>query len=349
MSNKTKTKTRRRAKPAPKKTTALAVRKPVKVAVLPPAGDDERNLTDEIMLGGLGLVELKLKPEEEEVCARGVNVHDIQVKPTGQPYLPHPVYTRWFNTAFGRLGWALVPVSKPVKAQSGKKVSVVVPYVFYIHGHPVAFANGEQDYYEDNAEQTYGDALESTVASGLRRCAKRLGIGLEMWDRRYLDAFVDTRCVRVKVRVKQRDNTEKEKWQVRLKGSEPFWNEVGRGRQQQQSTSREEPPLHDDGTRAEPAHEVAPMTGRTAGAAATVPGEQRSTHAKEGEVITQPQRQRLALIINNSDRTDIEVIEWLRRSYGLQSEKPTKDILRRDYDGICRAIEAKGPLPNGRA
>jgi hypothetical protein len=97
------------------------------------------------------------------------------------------------------------------------------------------------------------------------------------------------------------------------------------------------------------AHNVGEMTGRTPGAAATVPGEQRATHGAEGEVITQPQRQRLALIINNSDRTDVEVVEWLRKAYGLQGEKPTKSIVRRDYDGICRAIEAKGPLPQGRA
>lgn len=316
-----------------KKTTALAVRKaPPKIEVLPRAEQDDRNIGEEIMLGGLGLVELKLKPEEEAVLAEGVNVNDVQVKPTGQPYLPHPVYTRWFNRAFGRLGWALVPVSKPQKAASGKKVSVVVPYVLYVHGAPVAFAMGEQDYYEDNAEQTYGDALESTVASAMRRCAKRMGVGLEMWDRRYLEAFIDSRCVRVQVET--RDG--KKKWQVRLKGSAPFYNEVGRGRRQ----TEPEPPA---------AREVAPMTGRTQGAAATVPAEQRATHGKEDEFITLPQRQRLAMIINNSARTDAEVAEWLRTSYGITNDKPTREIKRRDYDGICRAIEASGALPTGRA
>ena len=310
-------------------TTALAkrpaapVKKPIMPDVLPP---EERNLDDGIMLGRLGLVDMKLKPEEEAVLNEPVNVNDIQVKPTGQPYLSHPYYTRLFNRAFGRLGWALVPVSKPSKAVQGKKLSVVVPYVLYIHGQPVAFAQGEQDYYEDNNEQTFGDALEATVASGLRRCAKRIGVGLEMWDRRYLEAFAAERAVCVQIEVKKRGSDEKEKkWVWRLKGSKPFYNEVVRA-----SRHRDEDP---------------PPPARTS----TVPAEQRTTNSREGEKITLPQRQRLAMIVNNSARSDEEVNDWLRRAYGIRNDKPSRDILVREYDAICRALESPGVLPEGRA
>lgn len=328
MTKKVKTKERARVRPVakPVKTTALARRAPAKKAPLPEVLPEEsRDLDDAIMLGRLGLVEVRLKPEEEAVLNEPVNVNDIQIKPTGQPYLSHPYYTRLFNRAFGRLGWALVPVSKPAKAVQGNKVSVVIPYVLYIHGQPVAFANGEQDYYENNAEQTYGDALESTVASALRRCAKRIGVSLEMWDRRYLEAFVETRALHVQIEVKKRGSDEKEKkWVWRLKGSAPFFNEVGRG-----SRRRDEPPEERRSS--------------------TVPAEQRATHKDEGEKITLPQRQRLAMIVNSSDRSDEEVNEWLRSAYGITNDKPTRDILRRDYDSIVRALESPGQLPAGRA
>lgn len=299
--------------------------------------ESERNLTDDIMLGGLGLVDIKLTPAEEAILAEPVNAKDIQVKPTGQPYLSHPAYTRWFGRAFGRLGWALVPASKPAKAIQGKKISVVVPYVLYIHGQPAAFAQGEQDYYEDNAEQTYGDALESTVASGLRRCAKRLGVGLEMWDRQFLEAFLKSFCVHVQIEIKKRgsDETEK-KWVWRLKGAAPLWNEVGRG-----SRRGDAPPVVDPPT---DRREKRP-DGRTS----TVPAEARVTHKDEHEKITIEQRQRLAMIVRNSDRSDEEINVWLRTSFAnIDNVKPSRDILRRDYDAIVKAIEAPGALPAWR-
>jgi hypothetical protein len=87
------------------------------------------------------------------------------------------------------------PAAKPLKSGN----SVVQPYVLYIHGKPVAFAMGEQEYFEGNKEQTYGDALEATVASALRRCMKRLGIGLELWDRAWVDNFMAEQGVHVQI------------------------------------------------------------------------------------------------------------------------------------------------------
>jgi len=157
--------------------------------------EDPHTLTEDVILGALGLTELKLTDHEESILARPVNESDVLIKPSGQPYLSHPTYTRWFNEAFGRLGWSLVPRSKP--AMQGN--SVVQGYVLYIHGQPVAFAWGEQTYHEKSREQTYGDCLEATVASALRRCAKRLGIGLEMWDKTWLFDWTRRHCIAVSV------------------------------------------------------------------------------------------------------------------------------------------------------
>jgi hypothetical protein len=201
-----RTKKRTARKPA-KPSTALAIRKRtlparrprttlVTTEKIPPT--DLNVLGEDAALGALGLVEVKLTPAEEAVLARPAPIDSVQMKPTGQPYLSHPFYTRWLNDAFGRLGWAIVPRSKPMRSGN----SVVCPYVLYIHGQPAAFAMGEQEYHESNREQTYGDALEATVASALRRCCKRLGVGLELWDREWLDKFIDDRCVRVECDVR---------------------------------------------------------------------------------------------------------------------------------------------------
>lgn len=185
-----------RTKTRPKTTTALVVRHPKAPAVALPSQAGYTVAADgSLQLGTLGLTELKLTVAEEKVLSASVDPALVLWKPSKKdgpaniPYLPHPVYTRWFNRAFGRTGWNLVPVGKPTKDEHNV---VLMPYVLHIHQHPVAFAWGEQEYFPQKADgssnraQTYGDVIESTVASALRRCAKHLGIGLEMWDRAFL-------------------------------------------------------------------------------------------------------------------------------------------------------------------
>lgn len=285
----------------------------------------QTHLTDEIEIGNLGVEEVKLTPEEEKVLSEPVNEDDVLVKPTGQLYLSHPTYTRWFNRAFGRTGWALVPASLPKRSEN----TVVQPYVLFIHGKRVAFANGEQVYHENNDEQTWGDALESTVAFALRRCAKRLGVGLELWDKPWIQQFIERHVVQV-----WREGRNKPSYRRRT--DPPFYDEKGitnrrsgeveehearrrnsasssRPPQRQASSRPEPPPAHHDGT-----------------------GDQ---------VITEPQRSRLWTIASNAHRTNSEVKDWLARSFGYDS---SKDIKRKDYERICAAIEHPGPLGGER-
>lgn len=60
------------------------------------------------------------------------------------------------------------------------------------------------------------------------------------------------------------------------------------------------------------------------------------------QVISDKQRQRLWVIVKNAGRSDQELKAWLAVAYNLTS---TKEIKRRDYDRICKAVEAPGPLP----
>lgn len=305
---------------AKRPSTALA-RRPAAVidrpqAILP--ASTSLQLTDDAALGLLGQVEVKLTDAEERVLARPAQLQDVSLKPTGQPYLSHPVYTRWFNEAFGRLGWAIVPVSKPLRQDH----HVVQPYVLYIHGQPAAFAMGEQEYFESNRDQTYGEALEATVASALRRCAKRLGVGLELWDRRWLDAFVNEHGVKVRCTVKLRDGQEKVRYQWRLRSAPKFWNEIsgpGKAGDMAEETQRRGEPSRGAAKREQPA------------------GEDRTGHLP----ITDAQITRLWTIVKRAGRSPADVKRWLELRYKVAS---SKDIKRRDYENLCHAIEHPGEL-----
>lgn len=314
----TKQRKKKRAPARPKKakpSTALARREETRVEILPPPDPAARTVDAGLMLGELGLVELKLKPKEEQTLARPVALERVRIKPTGQVYLPHQDYTRWFNEAFGRLGWSLVPIGKPILQGS----SVVCPYVLYIHGKPVRFAYGEQEYFEKNREQTYGDALESTVASALRRVAKRLGVALELWDKDFGDRFVAEHCVHVPVKQKNGDV----RWMWRRKQDPVFPYEMSptdpAARGGQASQRQEAPTWQEQG--------AAPRAGH---------------HRESGTRISDPQRKRLWVIIRNSGRDEEQVRQWIERRFGWTS---SKDVTRDRYEYICTAIEAPGPLP----
>lgn len=142
------------------------------------------------LLGELGLVEAKFTKAEIAVMNRAVDDSKVRTKPTKKgppiPFLPHYEYTKWFNEAWGHGAWALVPADLPKMT----KGTVSREYVLFVHGRPVAFGVGEQDYFENNPQQTYGDVLEATHSSAMRRCAKHLGMGLELWDKDWCTAYL---------------------------------------------------------------------------------------------------------------------------------------------------------------
>lgn len=286
-----------------------------------------QELTERAMLGDLGLVELKLTPEEEAILNEPVPVSEVLVKPSGQPYLSHPSYYRWMNRAFGRTGWLVKPVALPMKSERG----VVVPYVLLVHGKAVGFAFGEQDYYGGeggNREQSWGDALEATVAYALRRCMKHLGIGLELWDKTWINNYMNEHAVRVRVLAYDRKARKKvPKWQYRRKVDPPFYNEIVGGKEP--DIDEEHGDALDDGfehAQRRPSPPPAPP----------------AQHGKSGEVITPAQVQRLQTILSNSGRNKAVVKAWLKSVYGYDS---SKEIKRHEYNAVCSALEAEGSLP----
>lgn len=305
-----------------KKTTAIAKREPKKrVALMPSKTKADvpspvqvlapvtvRRLDDDIDLGDLGLVELTFTAQEEAILSEPFLLDEIRIRPDGVVYVPHPAYTRKFNRAFGRTGWQLVPASKPRLGDG----AVVVPYKLHIHGKPVAFAYGEQEFFGDkNKGQSFGDAIESTQASGLRRCAKRLGIGLELWDQEFGEAFKHEHCVCVEVEVKYKGETES-KWWWRRRVASAFWNEIGKGSHR--------------GKDREPARPQEPVAHFT----------------NASGPIGEPKIQKFWTTARKRGRTEQEIRGYLKSTYNLDS---TRQITHAQFDTIMAAIEHPGPLP----
>lgn len=278
-------------------------------------------LGEDVTLGNIGLVELKLTEQEEKVCDEAVLVSEVRIKPTGAVYVPHIIYTRWMNRAFGRVGWVMVPAQRAVS--DGK--SVVCAYTLFIHGLPVKTAYGEQEYFASNNDQTYGDALEATRASGLRRLCKQLGMGLELWDHEWGERFKAEHCVQV-----WRDSAKKPQW--RLKREPPFFDEKGpvvpEGRRRQ--------PAEGDNVQQREHHDRAGYDGSGEQLISNIP--RKGPNGKVGQV------QRLKTILKNSGRDVLDVKAWMALAYGYAS---STEIKRKDYDAICSAIESKAPLPPG--
>lgn len=278
----TKKKRQVRRKPAPKKrSTALATRHDVarfKIedpnGMLSPASPEGFELGELAHTGGVGIGTVKLSTAESKIIGRPVNQPDVRVLPdSGLAYLPHLYYTRWLNEAFGPTGWGIVPMSAPKKVDN----LIIIPHALYIRGVAVAWAYGAAEYHEKNKRQTYDDVLESTVAYSLRRCCKRLGMALELWDKRWLSKFLAMDCIQVQ--------TDKGKaW--RRKDDEPLYNEVGAGNRGKRDD------VHD-----------AEVVGA---------GSDGNGRAK----ISKEQIKRLVGIWRTAGRRDADVQLWLSKKYG---------------------------------
>lgn len=168
----------------------------------------------------VGISTLDIPRDISDKLTQPARTEDIEIKPTGEIYLSHVRYRKMLNDAFGMGNWSLRPLGGFVKTGS----VVCREYALYIKGKYAASAIGEQNYIESNAQMTWSDACEATKSNVIMRCCKDLGIGLEMWDRKFVEKFKKEYCVSVWRKGKP-GQTPKPQW--RLKESEPFFDETG--------------------------------------------------------------------------------------------------------------------------
>ena len=177
----------------------------------------------------IGISTLDISNDISDKLTAPVPLDGIEIKPTGQIYLCHIQYRRMLNNAFGMGNWALRPlggfqktVKTKRKGEQNEEDTIIVcrEYALYIRGKYASSAIGEQEYIESNDMMSASDACEGTESNAIMRCCKKLGMGLEMWDKKFVAKFIKDYCVQV-----WRKGKSKPQW--RLKESEPFFDETG--------------------------------------------------------------------------------------------------------------------------
>ena len=141
----------------------------------------EENISEQVanLLNKAGTI--KLTKEQKEILYTPVPKKQIEKREDGLYYLPWTFYADRLRKAFGN-EWAQIPAGKPVREGN----LILQPFWLFIRGIPQAWAMGQQKYHPTNPKMTYGDAIEACKSNALMRLGKSLGIGAELWDRKFL-------------------------------------------------------------------------------------------------------------------------------------------------------------------
>jgi len=128
---------------------------------------------------------LELTQEQNSVLYSDPNDEDIYIIPDGKIYMSWTKYAERLNKAFGGTGWALVPEGMP-KSHNG---TIYWPHHLVIKGIYIGTAIGEQQL--ANNQMTYGEACEGAKSNALMRCCKNMGIGIKLWDKVFVNYWLD--------------------------------------------------------------------------------------------------------------------------------------------------------------
>lgn len=156
---------------------------------------------------------LELTDKQNEILYAPVKDHDVFIKPDGLIYLSWMKYSERLNKAFGGTSWAMIPEGMPKGLL--QKSLIVWGFHLVIKGVYCGFAIGEQAYF-DNGRMSYGEACEGAKSNALMRLCKNIGIGLELWDKNFIDRWVKTYSESYK------DNEGKTKWKLKAGVQEYF-------------------------------------------------------------------------------------------------------------------------------
>ena len=128
---------------------------------------------------------LTITDAEAAILYAPVPADEILIRPDGHVYLSWTFYAKRLRDTF-RMTWAMVSMDEP------KMAGELVIWGFYlsIKGQIVGMpAMGECRYQSSNRTMSWGDAVEGAKSNALMRLCKSIGIGLEMWDHEFVDAW----------------------------------------------------------------------------------------------------------------------------------------------------------------
>lgn len=131
---------------------------------------------------------LILTEKQNDILYAPVNDFDVFIKPDGLIYLSWMKYSERLNKALGGTSWTMLPEGTPKIMNTNL---VVWGFHLVIKGSYQGFSLGEQQYFS-NSRMTYGEACEGAKSNALMRLCKGIGIGLELWDKNFIDRWVKT-------------------------------------------------------------------------------------------------------------------------------------------------------------
>lgn len=161
---------------------------------------------------------LIITDDEKKDLYAPVRDEEIILKPDGKIYLPWTKYAERMNKAFGGVGWTLVPEGPP--KIDGNNL-VLWGFHLLIRGTYNGYAIGEQQYFDNNKNMSYGEACEGARSNAIMRLCKSIGIGCELWDKTFIKRWLDTYAT-TEWRIDSKTNQNKKVWLLKTESKNSF-------------------------------------------------------------------------------------------------------------------------------
>lgn len=154
------------------------------------AGDEGLAVTtppaEKYVHGFEGMAEGAFDEKAIAVLKEPVDPRLVEVKPDGIVYLPWTWYADRLNRAFGQGAWTIVPRDKAQIMGS----HVIYFGALYVQKRFIREAAGECEYRANNPNMSYAACFEGAFSDCIVRCCKILGIGKELWDPTWREAWL---------------------------------------------------------------------------------------------------------------------------------------------------------------
>lgn len=138
-----------------------------------------------------GASTLAVSDTEASILSEPWPDEEIEILPSGEPYVAQGRYRARLNLAFRRGQWALLPISEYVIEERSGTTSQ--GWGLFVRGKLVSIAWGSGS----GGDSDLAQALEGAKSNALTRVCKDLGMGLTLAEKRWAEGFRERCCVLV--------------------------------------------------------------------------------------------------------------------------------------------------------
>lgn len=175
----------------------------------------------------------KMAPEgkklltEEQSAKLTRNFDDLQceIRPDGIIYIPAALIRMRFIEVLGPSGFSIILLRDLQEPFGQNGVKRYYDGGLYIDGYFSARSMGEGIYNKDDPNTSQASALESAKTDCFVRCAKDMGVGLQVFDPSYIRYWQKKYAVKVWV-VEEKNGQKKKTVKWRRCDVDPFYNET---------------------------------------------------------------------------------------------------------------------------